>query len=558
LKAFFALILVFITNFSCFSASEFILNQTDSEVDLNGKISFFVDESQKLDISKIISKTEFQKSAHDKISFGYTRANAWVKTSFTYAGNEPKEYYFAYLVPLTYVVEQYLLDSQNNIIKENKSGCSVAFHTREEGNRYYLLRFIAQPNQSYTFYSKIHNDLGSLNSHYLLKDVASFHQFEQTETMWLFAFLILVSLAFVASLALFYFFNDKIYLFYAGYLFSILIIRLCIFGFAYKYIHPDIPVLAILSKILFWLTLATCFINFVPRLLSGTNQYFKRTVKLFQYQTVFYLGIFVYGIVMHATIGYMPNNAFNFYLVMLIQINYLISTALLLYITYKSVKNKFTPSIYFSISFLPLLLLMTLTTAANFKLIPPNFFTNYPIELGFTIEIVMLSFALMKRYKIIISEKQSLTYKLKEIEQLMTQKTEETIPKEKYQSSRFDSDELLKTHTQLINFMKDHKPYLKEDISIQTLAEMIGVNSHLLSQVINQFEHKNFFDFINSFRVEEAKKLLSSDKYEHYSAEGIGYECGFNTKATFYSTFKKYTGATPAEFRKNSYSADIQ
>lgn len=64
-------------------------------------------------------------------------------------------------------------------------------------------------------------------------------------------------------------------------------------------------------------------------------------------------------------------------------------------------------------------------------------------------------------------------------------------------------------------------------------------------------ENKNFFDYINSYRIENAKRLLKSGKFNTLSVEGIGYDCGFNTKATFYATFKKTTGFSPAEFRKS-------
>jgi len=68
--------------------------------------------------------------------------------------------------------------------------------------------------------------------------------------------------------------------------------------------------------------------------------------------------------------------------------------------------------------------------------------------------------------------------------------------------------------------------------------------------LVNQFSEKNFSDYINSLRVDEAKKLLKNADFEAYTIVAIGLECGFNSKSTFYTAFKKFTGQTPTAYRK--------
>jgi AraC-like DNA-binding protein len=101
----------------------------------------------------------------------------------------------------------------------------------------------------------------------------------------------------------------------------------------------------------------------------------------------------------------------------------------------------------------------------------------------------------------------------------------------------------------LLQYMDAGKPFLKSDLKLSELAEALGVPAYQLSQLINEGFLVNFYDFINRYRVEEAKKLLVEDT-RGYKILAIGYEVGFNSKATFNRVFKNSTGLTPSEFRE--------
>ena len=105
----------------------------------------------------------------------------------------------------------------------------------------------------------------------------------------------------------------------------------------------------------------------------------------------------------------------------------------------------------------------------------------------------------------------------------------------------------------LIQYMDSNKPYLKSDLKISELADSLTVPAYHLSQLINDEFLVNFYDFINKYRVEEAKKLLIEDP-RNYKILAIAYEVGFNSKATFNRVFKKFTDLTPSEF-KEKFSA---
>ncbi|MBW1295057.1 helix-turn-helix domain-containing protein [Aquimarina litoralis] len=107
-----------------------------------------------------------------------------------------------------------------------------------------------------------------------------------------------------------------------------------------------------------------------------------------------------------------------------------------------------------------------------------------------------------------------------------------------------ENDALLK----LEKFMNSEKPYLDFELTLQKLATQIDIPEKSLSLLINRHLDKHFFDFINSYRIEEAKHLLRN---ETLTIQQIMYEVGFNSKSSFNTAFKKHTSETPSNFRKS-------
>ena len=104
----------------------------------------------------------------------------------------------------------------------------------------------------------------------------------------------------------------------------------------------------------------------------------------------------------------------------------------------------------------------------------------------------------------------------------------------------------------LTAYMETEKPYLNPSLSIRNLAEEIKMNSRDLSVLINQYLDKHFFDFVNEYRIEEAKSFLKDSSKKEVTVLEILYEVGFNSKSSFNTAFKKHTGLTPTQFRKST------
>ena len=125
---------------------------------------------------------------------------------------------------------------------------------------------------------------------------------------------------------------------------------------------------------------------------------------------------------------------------------------------------------------------------------------------------------------------------------------EEETKAPEYRKSGLKAEEAPELHQQLLQLMQTEKPYLEPKLSLAQLAEILGVLPNHLSQIINQYEAKNFYDFVNSYRVEEFIALAKKDTDKNFNLLGLAFEAGFNSKSSFNQVFKKFKGKTPSEF----------
>jgi len=126
----------------------------------------------------------------------------------------------------------------------------------------------------------------------------------------------------------------------------------------------------------------------------------------------------------------------------------------------------------------------------------------------------------------------------------------------KYERSGLKNVDAEKYLSRLLKCMETKKPYLDIDLTIQDVAESLNIPRHYLTQVINEKLNKNFYQFINEYRIEEVKKLLEDQDYKKYTLTVIAYEAGFNSKSAFNSAFKEIVGMTPSEYREQQSRAE--
>jgi AraC-like DNA-binding protein len=124
------------------------------------------------------------------------------------------------------------------------------------------------------------------------------------------------------------------------------------------------------------------------------------------------------------------------------------------------------------------------------------------------------------------------------------------IEEERYKKSGLKEEEIKVIIGNLQKYMIEERPYLIAELTIQDLSTALNINKHHLTQVLNNNIGKNFFNYINEYRIEAVKKKIADKKFAHLTLLAIAYDCGFNSKSSFNNIFKQYTGVTPSEYKK--------
>jgi AraC-like DNA-binding protein len=120
---------------------------------------------------------------------------------------------------------------------------------------------------------------------------------------------------------------------------------------------------------------------------------------------------------------------------------------------------------------------------------------------------------------------------------------------EKYAKSGLRKEQAEEYLSRLLNYMDDEKPYLDSDLTIHGLSYKTGIPRHYITEVLNEKYGRNFFTFVNEYRVREVISRINDPKYQHYTILAIAFDAGFNSKSTFNTIFKAYSGKTPSEYR---------
>lgn len=139
---------------------------------------------------------------------------------------------------------------------------------------------------------------------------------------------------------------------------------------------------------------------------------------------------------------------------------------------------------------------------------------------------------------------------------------EATVPllslNEKYSSSSLKGAEEIKLYFRLKNLLDKEKLYLDPGLSLKDMADRLHTNTKYLSQVVNHHAGMNFQQFVNKYRIKDAKAKIASKEFNNLTLYGIALQCGFKNKSTFYKVFKEATGITPKEYLKQPSLTELQ
>lgn len=129
-------------------------------------------------------------------------------------------------------------------------------------------------------------------------------------------------------------------------------------------------------------------------------------------------------------------------------------------------------------------------------------------------------------------------------------KVSKELPGRKYKLSSFSDDEVNVNLEKLQKYITNNKPYLTANLTLTELAQRLEINPLLLLHIIKSKIGKTFFDFINSYRIEDAKRILSDPSKRKMTTLEVLYGVGFDSKIVFKTIFKKIAGVYPHEYKK--------
>lgn len=175
----------------------------------------------------------------------------------------------------------------------------------------------------------------------------------------------------------------------------------------------------------------------------------------------------------------------------------------------------------------------------------------------FPIFIFLISYYDIKQKRIPTIEESKLVMKEQEGKDNFVSPDPKTFKEEplKYAKSGINQQVIEALSSKLMMLINQDKVYIKNDLSLQELADMLGTSTHNLSQLLNENLNQNFYEFINYHRVQEAMRRLASEEYNNLKIMSIAFDSGFNSKSTFNTAFKKYSGLSPSDYRKSLKSS---
>lgn len=182
---------------------------------------------------------------------------------------------------------------------------------------------------------------------------------------------------------------------------------------------------------------------------------------------------------------------------------------------------------------------LAISVALDFK---KFIYSYYPLRVLTTVLIYWIGYQAIMQLRLLKERKdlrEKLGFKKREQEESLQNEDEKDVEKQ----FLFD---------RINTLLEEEKLYTEPKLSVEFLANEVEINPSKLSNIIKLFTDKNFNDFINDHRIELAKKLLAHEDYKNYTIIAVGLESGFNSKSTFYATFKNHTGLTPTQYQNSS------
>jgi AraC-like DNA-binding protein len=147
-----------------------------------------------------------------------------------------------------------------------------------------------------------------------------------------------------------------------------------------------------------------------------------------------------------------------------------------------------------------------------------------------------------------VFDKKSYDFLVQENQQIIAFETQNIQPSEKDISPQLIDSKIQELGKKIEALLSQNKIFTQPDLKLKFIAEQLHEPDYIVSKALNQYFHKSFYELINEQRIKQAEKLLLNFDTKKDTIEGLAYQVGFNSRAAFYRSFKKYTGKNPSDY----------
>lgn len=529
----------------------------ESEIDLKGKLyTYEAEDSAATNVLQ--NKVIFKKNTDEDCQL--SRGNRWYWIKFTIKNNSNKKLPYYLVIPngLIEYISFYIKDQKlNQILYTLHTGIAYPFAQRPVDNRQFTLPIIIESGKNIEVFVRGHINTGTLIMPVSLYNPEGYDLHLLTQNILTSFVLVFWFFSMVLGIILYSLFRERLYFYYTSYVVLLMLFWASYEGLSFQYLWPNSTFLANNSRNCYLLA-GISFAIFVISIITHSGNKLTNIKK--------YIKILSYVFLLLTVLISLTSNEFSNIctrLVLFADINLGLLIIVIIYSILYKINERNEYGWYSFASALPIIFYVTIQLLSYYKFIyvsRTSIFMQYGFGLCSIMEVMCLVGMLIYRFDRIITHniitQQSLLYSNSIIEDykqgLLIEKKKKNKP-----SNINEKEELEMLMLKLNGVMSVKELYKIKNLTIQSVSELLGVSSHLLSRCINQTNETNFNDYINKQRIIESIKLLEDKKFAYLTMEDIGDEVGFSTKSNFYSSFKKFTNKSPKQYIRNEQSKQL-
>lgn len=487
-------------------------------------------------IKDILAKADFVTISD--FNFGYSTSAHWLKIPIK-DYFEKSTYCVVIQQPTIYEVDFFL--TQNERLLQTKS---VGLSRPQKNQGLSVGKYFFEVNPTVaeqTLYIRFKESGASLHTNICFQPLNDF-LWDIHKSIALFYLYIGVStLILFYSLYNYYNQRKKLFLYYSVFVFFSAIFQ----GLNQGYFHLYLPDLWV------WLTNHMRFFLLTLMFIAWlVYSYYMLAVKIMENKFAIntYNALFMLlALLIFSNLFIVQLAAYKTYIINIFYAIYTFSIGFVVYCAIISMRNGHRPARYFLFGQLPIVSLYTLFLLRNYGLIPHFRIFSF-LPLIFMLFEMLVMFICAEKYYRQEAIIQAAVEETQPQETVLDHISQKTIA----EGTKNDeiSSETLALYSRIRELFETEKPYLDCNLKLSDISKKIDIPAYQISISINSCSNMHFFDFVNSYRIEVAKKMLADEEMnKQYTIEHIATQAGFNSKTSFYAAFKKFTGVKPSHYK---------